>query len=342
MATQKLLLLPGDGIGPEVMAEGLKVLETAARKFSIRLEFDHKLVGGAAIDAAGSALPAETLAACEKADAILFGSVGGPKWESLPAAEQPERAALLPLRKHFGLFANLRPAICLPELTHASPLNPKTVEGGFNVLCVRELTGGLYFGEPKYLKHENGEDFAVDTMVYWETEIRRIAKVAFEAAKTSDRIILQHLLLGMNAHINLDLAVSAAGMAPGAAIAGLEHDFSAINDILNRQIDKVQDAIARVSPAMWVLDKVGGRDEERLVAFSLKKAREEAWRNAQRLAATPPDGLVDAIGDLDRATAGLGDTVANPPGMFLRMGLWWIVRQENPSVAAIIDALASA
>jgi len=167
-------------------------------------------------------------------------------------------------------------------------------------------------------------------------------KVAFEAAKTSDRIILQHLLLGMNAHINLDLAVSAAGMAPGAAIAGLEHDFSAINDILNRQIDKVQDAIARVSPAMWVLDKVGGRDEERLVAFSLKKAREEAWRNAQRLAATPPDGLVDAIGDLDRATAGLGDTVANPPGMFLRMGLWWIVRQENPSVAAIIDALASA
>ena len=181
--TFRIAVLAGDGIGPEVMAEGLKVLETAAKKFSIRLEFDHKLVGGAAIDAAGSALPAETLAACEKADAILFGSVGGPKWESLPAAEQPERAALLPLRKHFGLFANLRPAICLPELTHASPLNPKTVEGGFNVLCVRELTGGLYFGEPKYIKHENGEDFAVDTMVYWESEIRRIAKVAFEAAR---------------------------------------------------------------------------------------------------------------------------------------------------------------
>ena len=118
-----------------------------------------------------------------EADAILFGSVGGPKWESLPANEQPERAALLPLRKHFGLFANLRPAICLPELTHASPLHPRLVEGGFDVLCVRELTGGLYFGEPKYIKSEGGEEFAIDTMVYWESEIRRIARVAFEAAR---------------------------------------------------------------------------------------------------------------------------------------------------------------
>jgi 3-isopropylmalate dehydrogenase len=179
----RIAVLAGDGIGPEVMAEGLKVLNAAAKKFSINLEFDHKLVGGAAIDVAGSALPAETLSACEAADAILFGSVGGPKWESLPAAQQPERAALLPLRKHFGLFANLRPAICLPELTHASPIHPRLVEGGFDVLCVRELTGGLYFGEPKYIKSEGGEEFAVDTMIYWESEIRRIARVAFEAAR---------------------------------------------------------------------------------------------------------------------------------------------------------------
>jgi 3-isopropylmalate dehydrogenase len=182
--TFRIAVLAGDGIGPEVMVEGLRVLEAAAKKFSISFEFDHQLVGGAAIDAVGRALPAETLAACEQADAILFGSVGGPKWESLPGNEQPERAALLPLRKHFGLFANLRPAICLPELTHASPLHPRLVEGGFDVLCVRELTGGLYFGEPKYIKSENGEDFAVDTMIYWESEIRRIAKVAFEAART--------------------------------------------------------------------------------------------------------------------------------------------------------------
>ena len=180
----RIAALAGDGIGPEVMAEALKVLGVVAKKFSVSLDYDRQLVGGAAIDAVGKALPPETLAACEKADAILFGSVGGPKWESLPAVEQPERAALLPLRKHFGLFANLRPAVCLPELTHASPLHPRIVEGGFDVLCVRELTGGLYFGEPKYLKKEGGEEFAVDTMVYWESEIRRIAKVAFEAART--------------------------------------------------------------------------------------------------------------------------------------------------------------
>ena len=181
--TFRIAVLAGDGIGPEVMAEGLRVLEAAAKKFAIGLSFYHKLVGGAAIDEQGSALPQETLKACEEADAILFGSVGGPKWESLPANEQPERAALLPLRKHFGLFANLRPAICLPELTHASPLHPRLVEGGFDVLCVRELTGGLYFGEPKYIKSEGGEEFAIDTMVYWESEIRRIARVAFEAAR---------------------------------------------------------------------------------------------------------------------------------------------------------------
>lgn len=185
----RIAVLAGDGIGPEVMAEALKVLGVVSNKFGLTFDFDHRLVGGAAIDGAGKALPEETLGACERAAAILFGSVGGPKWEALPPDEQPERAALLPLRKHFGLFANLRPAVCLPELTHASPLHPRSVEGGFDVLCVRELTGGLYFGEPKSLKSENGEMVAVDTMVYRESEIRRIAKVAFESAlKRSGRV----------------------------------------------------------------------------------------------------------------------------------------------------------
>lgn len=179
----KIAVLAGDGIGPEVMVQALRVLSAVESKFSLRFEFNEQLVGGAGIDGAGKALPDATLAACEASDAILFGSVGGPKWESLPPAEQPERGALLPLRKHFGLFANLRPAVCLAELTHASPLHPNSVAGGFDVLCVRELTGGLYFGEPKYIKQEGGEEFAVDTMVYWESEIRRIAKVAFEAAQ---------------------------------------------------------------------------------------------------------------------------------------------------------------
>lgn len=179
----KVAVLAGDGIGPEVMVEALRILKTAGRQFNFGLEIEEYPVGGIAIDTCGTALPPETLEGCEEADAILFGSVGGPKWENLPAAAQPERAALLPLRKHFSLFANLRPAICYPELTHSSPLHPKIVEGGFNVLCVRELTGGLYFGEPKYIKKEGNEEFAVDSMVYWESEIVRIARVAFEAAR---------------------------------------------------------------------------------------------------------------------------------------------------------------
>jgi len=180
----QIAVLAGDGIGPEVMKEAVAILRTVADKFSFGVELKEYAVGGIAINTKGQALPKETLQGCEEADAILFGSVGGPEWESLPPNEQPERAALLPLRKHFSLFANLRPAVCFPELTHASPLHPAIVEGGFSVLCVRELTGGLYFGEPKYIKKEGEEEFAVDTMVYWESEIIRIAKVAFEAARS--------------------------------------------------------------------------------------------------------------------------------------------------------------
>jgi 3-isopropylmalate dehydrogenase len=120
---------------------------------------------------------------CGDADAILFGSVGGPKWESLPPNQQPERAALLPLRKHFGLFANLRPAVCFAQLTHASPVKEELISGGFDVLCVRELTGGLYFGQPKGTHEENGEPVAIDTMIYRRSEIERIAHVAFRAAQ---------------------------------------------------------------------------------------------------------------------------------------------------------------
>lgn len=184
--TYRIAVLAGDGIGPEVMAEASKVLRVVEKKFGFEFKETPALIGGAAIDGAGKALPAETLKICEESDAILFGSVGGPKWETLPPNEQPERGALLPLRKHFGLFANLRPCLCLPELAHASPLRAESVAGGVDVLCVRELTGGLYFGEPKYLKDtgEHAADpIAVDTMVYKKSEIERIARVAFEAAR---------------------------------------------------------------------------------------------------------------------------------------------------------------
>jgi 3-isopropylmalate dehydrogenase len=183
-APLKIAGLAGDGIGPEVMAEAVKTLERIARLDGFKYELTECLVGGAAIDAIGQALPPDTLTKCEASDAILFGSVGGPRWESLPPNEQPERAALLPLRKHFRLFANLRPAICLPELTASSPLRPDLVEGGFEILCIRELTGGLYFGQPKGRREEDGETIAVDTMIYRKSEIERIVRLAFEIARS--------------------------------------------------------------------------------------------------------------------------------------------------------------
>jgi 3-isopropylmalate dehydrogenase len=180
--THRIAILAGDGIGPEVMTEALCVLDTVEAAFGFSTTRDEQLVGGAAIDATGHPLPPATLAACEASDAILFGSVGGPKWESLPPDIQPERGALLPLRKHFGLFANLRPGVCLPALTHASPVKQELIAGGFDVLCVRELTGGVYFGTPKGRHEENGEPVALDTMIYRKSEIVRIGRVAFNAA----------------------------------------------------------------------------------------------------------------------------------------------------------------
>jgi 3-isopropylmalate dehydrogenase len=183
MSTYKIAVLPGDGIGTEVMAEAHRVLAVVQKKYGFTLECTEARVGGIAIDVDGKALPQSTVDLCHASDAILFGSVGGPKWEKLPPNEQPERGALLPLRKIFGLFANLRPGICYPQLAHASPVRADLVAGGFDMLCVRELTGGLYFGQPKCTSDESGEPVAIDTMVYKKSEIERIAHVAFRAAQ---------------------------------------------------------------------------------------------------------------------------------------------------------------
>ena len=183
----RITVLAGDGIGPEVMTEALKVLDAVSSKFSLTISREECLVGGAAIDAKGCPLPAETVTASEQADAILFGSVGGPKWENLAPDEQPERGALLPLRKHFGLFANLRPGVCLPALTHASPVKNELIANGFDVLCVRELTGGIYFGTPKGRDENGGDTKAFDTMVYSRSEIERIARIGFTAAMSRDK-----------------------------------------------------------------------------------------------------------------------------------------------------------
>lgn len=186
-STYQIAVLAGDGIGPEVMNQALKVLASLENKFSLNFKCSEQLVGGAAIDATGSPLPPATLSTCEQADAILFGSVGGPKWAQLPPDQQPERGALLPLRKHFNLFANLRPGVCHPDLIHASPVKNSLIEGGFNVMCVRELTGGLYFGQPKLREEREGETVAIDTMVYRRSEIHRIAKLGFETARARSK-----------------------------------------------------------------------------------------------------------------------------------------------------------
>ncbi|MEA1922572.1 MAG: 3-isopropylmalate dehydrogenase [Pseudomonadota bacterium] len=180
---KKIAILAGDGIGPEVMREALKVLDIVQDKFSFQLEYCFADVGGCAIDKQGSALPPETLKICEESDAILFGSVGGPQWENLPPAAQPERAALLPLRKHFDLFCNFRPARVYPSLTAACPLRADIVKEGFDILCVRELTSGIYFGQPKGRTGEGQAEKAFDTMVYSRGEIERIAHLAFAAAR---------------------------------------------------------------------------------------------------------------------------------------------------------------
>lgn len=181
--TTRIAVLPGDGIGPEVMAQANKVLDALCCRFDIAIETHSYAVGGAAIDAYDTPLPTATIEGCEQADAILFGSVGGPKWEHLAADQQPERGALLPLRKYFKLFSNLRPARLYPSLADFCPLRSDIAAQGFDILCVRELTGGIYFGQPKGREGQGVQERAFDTEVYYRFEIERIAHIAFESAR---------------------------------------------------------------------------------------------------------------------------------------------------------------
>ena len=183
MATRKLFLLPGDGIGPESMAEVRKIITYLNEEKGLGFETDEGLVGGSAYDAHGQAISEGDMEKALAADAVLFGAVGGPKWDSVPYEVRPE-AGLLRLRKDLSLFANLRPAICYPALADASSLRPEVVEG-LDILIVRELTGGVYFGEPKeIIDLGNGQKRGIDTQVYETYEIERIAGVAFELART--------------------------------------------------------------------------------------------------------------------------------------------------------------
>jgi 3-isopropylmalate dehydrogenase len=181
MTTKKILLIPGDGIGPEVVAEARRVLEWAAGAAGVTFLYDEALLGGAAYDATGNPFPPETLAKAKMADAILLGAVGGPKWEALDYSLRPERG-LLGIRKALDLFANLRPALCFPALADASSLKPEIISG-LDILIVRELTGDIYFGEPRGVTTENGHRVGRNTMIYADWEVTRIARVALDLAR---------------------------------------------------------------------------------------------------------------------------------------------------------------
>lgn len=176
-----IVLLPGDGIGPEVVTEAVRVLKVIAKEFDHSFEFAERLMGGCSIDRYGAALTDETLADCQASDAVLLGAVGGPKWDDPTARVRPEQG-LLALRKGLGVFANLRPVRAHPSLANASPLKPENL-AGVDVLVLRELTGGLYFGQPKGRDMRDGHEHAVDTLEYYDYEVRRVVELAFELAK---------------------------------------------------------------------------------------------------------------------------------------------------------------
>ncbi len=178
----RITLLPGDGIGPEIIAVAVDVLKLVGKQYNLEFSFENALIGGAAIDTTGEPLPAETLEICRNSDAVLLAAIGGYKWDNLPRHQRPE-TGLLGLRAGLGLFANLRPATILPQLIDASSLKKEVVEG-VDIMVVRELTGGVYFGQPKGIfETETGEKRGVNTMAYTEAEIDRIAKVGFETAQ---------------------------------------------------------------------------------------------------------------------------------------------------------------
>ncbi len=345
--TYRIAVLAGDGIGPEVMAEAIKVLRAVEKKFGFTFQEISMPVGGAAIDATGKALPPETLKECEESDAILFGSVGGPPWESLPPNEQPERAALLPLRKHFGLFANLRPCICLPELAHASPLRHESVEGGIDVLCVRELTGGLYFGEPKYLQEEGihaADPVAVDTMVYKKSEIERIARVAFEAARSRGKRLtsIDKANVLQNGILWRRTVNEIAKEYPEVTLSHLYVDNAAMQLIKNpKQFDVLlaenlfgdilSDEMAMIAGSLGMLPSASlGRSKGASLGRSKGGSIEASKEESRRF------GMYEPSGGTAPDIAGKG--IANPIAQILSVAMMLRHSLNEPTAAEAIDA----
>lgn len=184
-----IAILPGDGIGPEIIRQAYKIFNIIQKEFKIKIFFTECRIGGDAINHEGTPLPDKTLKHCEQSDAILFGAVGGPQWDHLEHHKRPEQGALLTLRKYFNLFANLRPVYLSNKLKELSPLNLKIIPNGFNILCVRELTGGIYFGKPQGRTGVGPLEYAYDTAIYHQFEIERIAHIAFKLARNRNKHI---------------------------------------------------------------------------------------------------------------------------------------------------------
>ncbi|MDR0251439.1 MAG: 3-isopropylmalate dehydrogenase [Burkholderiales bacterium] len=240
----KVLVIPGDGIGQEIVAEAVKVLSALQKEGAIALEMDTGLLGGCAVDATGDPYPEETRCKAHAADAVLLGAVGGPKWDNLPRVQRPERG-LLGIRKDLNLFANLRPAVVYPQLANASTLKAEVV-AGLDILIVRELTGDIYFGEPRGIEtrtiNGNEERVGFNTMVYSESEIRRIAKVAFEAARKRNKRVCSVDKMNVLETTQLwrDVVIEAAKDYPDVELSHMLVDNSAMQLVRNpKQFDVI-------------------------------------------------------------------------------------------------------
>ncbi|MCC2681474.1 MAG: 3-isopropylmalate dehydrogenase [Nitrosospira multiformis] len=235
----KIAILAGDGIGPEIVAQAVRVLETL-RSDGLKLELEQGLLGGCAVDAAGEPFPEATRTLVAEADAVILGAVGGPRYDALPRQLRPEQG-LLGIRKALNLFANLRPAVLYPELADASTLKPEVVSG-LDILIVRELTGDIYFGEPRGIELRNGQRIGYNTMIYSEAEIRRIARVAFQAArKRSHRLCsVDKMNVLESTQLWRDVVTETAGEYPDVELSHMLVDNAAMQLVRNpRQFDVV-------------------------------------------------------------------------------------------------------
>ena len=235
----KIAILAGDGIGPEIVAQAVRVLE-ALRSDGLKLELEQGLLGGCAVDAAGEPFPEATRRLVAEADAVILGAVGGPRYDALPRQLRPEQG-LLGIRKALNLFANLRPAVLYPELADASTLKPEVVSG-LDILIVRELTGDIYFGEPRGIELRNGQRVGYNTMIYSEAEIRRIARVAFQAARKRSRRLcsVDKMNVLESAQLWRDVVTETAGEYPDVELSHMLVDNAAMQLVRNpRQFDVV-------------------------------------------------------------------------------------------------------